>query len=87
MSTIKTLTLAGFAALSLGVGTAMAQEGGPSMPGPDSNYGPIGQYHRSLQLTPNESVQSGSSDVDTSPWRGSGARTDSPYYDHADNGG
>jgi hypothetical protein len=87
MSTIKTLALAGFAAMSLGVGAAMAQEGGPSMPDANANYGAIGQYHSSLQVMPNESLQSGSSDVDTSPWRGSGARTDSPYYDHSESGG
>jgi hypothetical protein len=53
MNTIKTLMLAGAAALSLGVGAAMAQEGGISVP--------------AIQVTTPAPaiVQSGSSDVET----------------------
>jgi hypothetical protein len=56
MKTTKTLALAAFAALSLGVGTALAQDGGG---------GSFPDY-RSLQrqTTAPAPVQSGSSDVD-----------------------
>jgi hypothetical protein len=84
MSTIKTLALAAFAAMSVGVGAAMAQEGGPSMPDANANYGSIARYHALLAQTRTapDAVQSGSSDA--SPhhwWDGSGAATASPYYD------
>jgi hypothetical protein len=66
MSTTKTLALAAFAAMSLGIGGAMAQEG-PSAP--DPNYGPAQQFYSTAQTAPvagrSTAVQSGSSDVDT----------------------
>jgi len=60
MKTTKTLALAALAALSLGVGTALAQDGGG---GSFPDY----QSQRVLQqrvLTPT-AVQSGSSDIET----------------------
>jgi hypothetical protein len=82
MSTFKTLALAAFAAMSVGVGAAMAQEG-TSMPDAHANYGPIQQFHASIAQTPTapDTVQSGSADVDTNRWAGSGFKSDSPYYD------
>lgn len=61
MKTMKTLMLAGAAAMSLGVGAAMAQEGGLSVPG-NGFY----QAHPAVttQSPSNGMVQSGSSDVD-----------------------
>jgi hypothetical protein len=61
MKTMKTLMLAGVAAMSLGVGAAMAQEGGLSVPG-------AGFYQTQRPVTTqaptNGMVQSGSSDVE-----------------------
>jgi ABC-type sugar transport system substrate-binding protein len=68
MITAKTLMLAGFAALSLGAGTAMAQEGGgPSMIGPN-DYWTVQQralYERMAKANHVNAVQSGVSDLDT----------------------
>jgi hypothetical protein len=86
MSPVKMLAFATLAAMSLGVGAAMAQEGGSS---PDPNYGPAQQWYSpvpqgpaALQVAvPTVNVQAGSSDVDKSgPWAGTGANTDSAYY-------
>jgi len=57
MKTTKTLALAALAALSLGVGTALAQDGGG---GSFPDY----RTQQQLKMAP-EAVQSGSSDVDT----------------------
>ena len=67
MMTTKTLMLAALAAMSLGAGTAMAQEGGSSfMPGPD-DYWTLHQRalyaHQTPAVAPR--VPSGSSDVST----------------------
>ena len=62
MNTTKTLALAALAALSIGVGTAMAQDGG-------GGSFPDFQSQRVLQqrvLTP--TVQSGSSDFEPAAW-------------------
>jgi hypothetical protein len=64
MKTMKTLMLAGVAAMSLGVGAAMAQEGGLSVPA-----GGLYQTQRPVTTTQapaNGMVQSGSSDVEPS---------------------
>jgi hypothetical protein len=70
MTTAKTLMLAGLAALSLGANTAMAQEGGgPSMIAPD-DYWIVQQralYERMAKAKHANPVQSGASDVDTTP--------------------
>jgi len=86
MNTTRTLALAAVAALSLGIGTAMAQEGG--------NYGdtfgaaattpPLAAQAplASQTMAPNV-LQSGSSDVNHSARSmtdGSGAQTDSAYF-------
>jgi hypothetical protein len=86
MNTMKTLMLAGFAALSLGTATAMAQEsGGPSMI-PANDYWTVQQRALIGQQAPTPApVQAGSSDVEThglglnSGWSGDRA----PYrYDY-----
>ena len=67
MTTTKTLMLAAFAALSLGVGTAMAQEhegGGPSYTDIDY-WAPSTIAARQAQATGAGQVQAGSSDVTT----------------------
>jgi hypothetical protein len=64
MTTAKTLMLAGLAALSLGAGTAMAQEG-PSMIGPN-DYWTLQQramYARQAKANHTDQVQSGSSEA------------------------
>ena len=63
----KTLMLAALATLSLGVGSAMAQEGGPSTPGPNGYWT---QHERALYANQAPAptapqIQSGSSDVTT----------------------
>jgi hypothetical protein len=59
MTTTKTLLLAGFAALSLGVGAAQAQS---LVPGSgEGNF--FGSQNRTPAATSNRDVQSGSSDV------------------------
>ena len=60
MNTMKTLMLAAVTALSLGAGSAMSQEGGPSMPTVD--------FGASKTITVNHAaganqIQAGSSDV------------------------
>jgi hypothetical protein len=72
MKTLNTLVLAGLAALSLSAGTALAQEGGPSMPGPGDYWT---QHDRALYAHQAPAptaprIQSGSSDV-TAPVPGS----------------
>jgi hypothetical protein len=66
MNTTKTLLLAGFAALSLGVGVASAQNLAPS-----AREGSFFSAPRQTTTLPANGVQSGSSDVDTT--RTSGA--------------
>jgi hypothetical protein len=65
MNTVRTLALAAVAALSVGVGSAMAQDGGQAYP--DNWARPNGAP---LPLTPaatrDRAVQSGSSDIDMS---------------------
>ena len=60
--------LAAVAALSLGIGTAMAESDGASAP--DPNYGTNQQFYQpaapaSRQMAAPAAIQSGSSDVDT----------------------
>ncbi len=63
MITMKTLVLAGLIALSLGMGTAMAQEGGSTDPvGPDY-WAPSSIAARQAQSGGAVQIQSGSSDV------------------------
>jgi hypothetical protein len=74
MTTTKTLMLAALAAMSLGVGTAVAQEGGgPSMI-PANDYWTLQQRALYAHQTPAVSpqVQSGSSDASTSMHSGTG---------------
>jgi hypothetical protein len=80
----KTLALAALTATTIGIGAAMAQEGGPSMPGND--FGAAGNsawgVHQPIyrqSMAPSTAVQAGSSDVNN-PWAGSGAKTDSSWY-------
>jgi hypothetical protein len=77
MNTSKTLMLAAFAALSLGVGSAMAQEGGLSVPGtlywaPHAATVPA--------VSPNH-VQSGSSDADMNRSQNQYDVTTHPQFD------
>ncbi len=79
MNTMKTLILAGFAALSLGVGTAMAQEGGgPSMPagGHWETYWAPGPAHVRAPVAAQD--QFGSSDAQSTHYRAS------RHYDYGD---
>jgi hypothetical protein len=74
MTTTKTLMLAALAAMSLGAGTAMAQEGGSSlMPGPN-DYWMLQERavlaHQAPTVSPQ--VQSGSSDATTPMHTGTG---------------
>jgi hypothetical protein len=66
MNTFKTLALAAVSALSIGVGAAMAQEGGgPSMPSRDFWY-----RHNEAVIqaqVPQTRIQAGSSDVQHGP--------------------
>ena len=70
MNTTKTLMLTALAALSLGAGTAMAQEGGLSVTLPDI----YNQAPKTFATQPTNAnrVQSGASDVETktqlAPW-------------------
>jgi hypothetical protein len=81
MNTSKTLALAAVAAMSLGIGAAMAQ----SVTHNTNQQAPAATQ----QMAPNTAVQSGSSDV-YSPLRSwideSGAKTDSPYYNGGGSG-
>jgi hypothetical protein len=84
MNTMKTLALAGVTALSLGMGAAMAQSDGTSMPVPDSTTYPSYGYPtqtNGMQRAPSVIVspQSGSSDVE--PMRAMQPR---PGYDYGD---
>ena len=67
MKTMKTLMLASVAALSLGVGAAMAQEGGSGLSVPGNGF------YRAPQVVttwaPSTAVQSGSSDLRDEPVR------------------
>jgi len=69
MKTTKTLMLAGLTALSLGIGTAMAQEGGSFSPaGPDfwQTNNAAAPLAAAATATPTHSaIQSGSSDRTT----------------------
>jgi hypothetical protein len=79
MSATKTLMLAGLAALSLSVGTAMAQEGGgPSMATID--YWAAKTIAAQAQAVSANQGQSGSSEVDTV--RSGGARGAAVHYDY-----
>jgi hypothetical protein len=64
MKTTRTLALAALAALSLGVGSAMAQDGGQAYP--DYWTRPNGAPLPVPAVRDGVAVQSGSSDVDTS---------------------
>jgi hypothetical protein len=75
MNTMKTLMLAGFAALSLGAGSAMAQNESYSMPTPDYWSHQNRPEVKAPPAAANQ-VQSGSSDV-FAPQTGAGAV--SPY--------
>ena len=69
MNTIRTLGLAAVAALSLGVGAAMAQEGANDTISGSTYFGnqaPVVQGQVPTQARPGM-VQSGSSDVQTQP--------------------
>jgi hypothetical protein len=78
MSTLKTLSLAAFAALSLGVGSAMAQNDGTSAPDSYLTAPPT-----TRQMAPTNQVQSGSSDVTTTTRFGTD-RAPTPTYDYGD---
>jgi hypothetical protein len=78
MSAMKTLSLAAFAALSLGVGSAMAQNDGTSAP---DSY--VTAPHSTRQAAPTNQVQSGSSDVNTTTQFGTN-RAPAPAYDYGD---
>ena len=88
MNTIRTLTLAAVAAMSLGVGSAMAQSYGHFVPGDaGAAYDVFGPHTPAMRqsVAPHVAVQSGSSDL--SPWAGTGANTDSPWYNGGGTGG
>jgi hypothetical protein len=79
MNTTRTLALAAFAAMSLGIGAAMAQEGTSA---PDPNYGPNQQFYAPIAPMTSRgtsAVQAGSSDVDTTR-----AVTPGTTYDNGD---
>ena len=63
MTTIKKLMLAGLTGLSLGMGTAMAQEGGSTYPVTSDYWAPSSIATRLGQVGGAGPVQSGSSDV------------------------
>ena len=74
MSTTKTLMLAAVAALSLGAGSAMAQEGGITVFGP-------GYQAPATQAPSAVPAQSGSSDVEINPWQNPYDVTTHPQFD------
>jgi hypothetical protein len=78
MNTTKTLMFAAFTALSLGVGSAMAQEGGLSVPA-------IGFYRAPQAVTTQAPstgvVQSGSPDIDTTRSQNRYDVTTHPQFD------
>jgi hypothetical protein len=96
MSIVRTLTLAALAAMTVGAGSAMAQtlawQTTPTQPsvatGMAPGYWTWPNYQGAAPRAalPAGAPQAGSSDVVTSPWAGSGAFTDSPYYDNGGNG-
>ena len=63
MTHTKTLMLAGLTALSLGVGTAMAQEGGSTYPVAPDYWAPSSIAARQAEAAGTSRVQSGSSDA------------------------
>jgi len=74
MNTTRTLALAAVAALSLGLGTAMAQEG-PSLGDTNGVFAtPFGARHVASQPTAASTLQSGSSDV----YHNNGTQTNRP---------
>jgi hypothetical protein len=79
MSAMKTFSLAAFAALSLGVGSAMAQNDGTSAP---DSY--LTAPHLTRQATPTNQVQSGSSDVSSTTTRFGANRAPATAYDYGD---
>jgi hypothetical protein len=64
MTTMKTLMLAAFAALTLGAGTAMAQDGGGGGMDYWSQQNMKAIQQRAMQANRTTPVQGGSSDVD-----------------------
>jgi hypothetical protein len=87
MSTLKTLALAAFAATTIGTGAAMAQTYGHYVPGDaGAAYNLFGPHASPARQAPTANVPAGSSDV-ASPWGGSGAATDSPWYTGGGSGG
>jgi hypothetical protein len=65
MTNMKTLMLAAVATLSLGVGSAMAQEGGPSMPTMDFWAAKAIAAQQAAAANAHQAIQAGSSDTDT----------------------
>jgi len=84
MNTIRTLGFAAVAALSLGVGAAMAQEG----PSNDTQTGAayFGNSAVQPQATHQPGVQSGSSDVDVRPSTNSQWHPGNPYNNEGGQG-
>ena len=85
MTTTKTLMLAGLAALSLGVGTAMAQEGGgPSMPsgGHWQTFWAPGPLNLNPRAPAAAQDQAGSSDAVSTHYRAN--RGVGAHYDYSD---
>jgi len=85
MNTIRTLGLAAVAALSLGVGAAMAQEGANDTMSGATYFGnsvPLVQSQRVYQ----PAVQSGSSDVDMRPSANSQWHPGNPYNNEGGQG-
>jgi hypothetical protein len=90
MNTVRTLTLAAMAAMTIGAGSAMAQtlawQPTPTQPSVATGMPPGYWTWPNYQGAPARAAlpagapQSGSSDVAASPWAGSGAFTDSSYY-------
>ena len=64
MNTMKVLMLAGFTALSLDLGTAMAQEGGSTSPAAPDYWAPSTIAVRAAKAAVAGRNRSGSSDVD-----------------------
>jgi hypothetical protein len=85
MKTMKTLMLAGVAAMSLGVGAAMAQEGGSGLSVPGTGF-----YRAPQTLTTpapgTGTVQSGSSDIDTTRSQNPYNVNNQPQFDFSDGG-
>jgi hypothetical protein len=94
MNIVRTLTFAAMAAMTIGAGSAMAQtlawQPTPTQPGVATGMPPgywtWPNYQGAAPRAPVApgAPQAGSSDVVTSPWAGSGAFTDSPYYGGGD---